>query len=140
MRTIIMCATKIDDTLGNTKTPYTLLLIDDQEIVAEALRKVLSAETDIEVHYCADSLQSIKMARQLKPSVILLDLIMPDVDGITILKYLRASPDISQIPIIVLSGKEDGESKAEALENGANDYLVKWPPVETLVARIRNYL
>ena len=65
---------------------------------------------------------------------------MPDADGMAILKYIRANPEISNIPIIVLSGKDDAASKAEALNNGANDYLIKWPTFGILLSKIRSIL
>jgi sigma-B regulation protein RsbU (phosphoserine phosphatase) len=69
--------------------------------------------------------------------VILQDLVMPDVDGLMLVKFFRANPATRQTPMIVLSSKEDPGVKAQAFALGANDYLVKLPDRVELVARVR---
>ncbi|MBZ0256767.1 response regulator, partial [bacterium] len=119
--------------------PISVLLVDDQAMVGEAVRRMLEDEPDIQFHYCADPTQAIPTAEQVSPSVILQDLVMPDIDGLTLLKYYRANPVTHEIPVIVLSTKEDPKVKAEAFGNGANDYLVKLPDKIELSARIRSH-
>ena len=75
--------------------------------------------------------------RALKPTVILQDLVMPGVDGMSLVRDYRDNPATKDIPIIVLSTKEDPVIKSEAFAAGANDYLVKLPDHIELVARIR---
>ena len=115
----------------------TVLLVDDQAIVAEAVRRMLAGEPDMEFHYCQDSTKAILTACEIGPTVILLDLIMPDIDGLTLTKLLRANEKTREIPLIVLSTKEEAATKAEAFALGANDYLVKLPDKIELIARIR---
>ena len=114
-----------------------VLLVDDQTIVAEALRLMLANQPDIELHVCQDAAAALPRARALKPTVILQDLVMPDVDGFTLVRFFRADPETSAIPIIVLSSKEDPRDKSRAFEVGANDYLVKIPDKIELIARVR---
>jgi two-component system, NtrC family, sensor kinase len=114
-----------------------VLLVDDQVIVSEVIRRSLASEPDIEFHYCSDPTQAISMAMALKPSVILQDLIMPEVDGLMLLRWFRMNPATAQVPMVVLSNKEDAMMKAEAFTHGANDYLIKLPDPIELVARIR---
>jgi len=114
-----------------------VLLVDDQAIVAEALRRMLADEPDIEYHYCSDPVQAINEAVSFKPTVILQDLVMPDVDGLMLLKFFRSNPQVSSVPIIVLSTKEEPKIKSEAFELGASDYLVKFPDKIEVIARIR---
>ncbi len=114
-----------------------VLLIDDQPIIAEAVRRFLIDEDDIEFHYCQDPAKAIKMAIDIKPTLILQDLVMPEVDGLILLRYFRANPKTRAVPIIVLSSKEEPKIKSEAFAMGANDYLVKLPDKIELVARIR---
>lgn len=114
-----------------------VMLVDDQPMVAEALRRILATETDMDFHYCNDPEQALKTAEQLKPSVILLDLVMPEINGLTVLHYMRANPLTRDVPVVVLSSKEDPAMKAEAFASGANDYLIKWPDRIELLARIR---
>ncbi len=114
-----------------------VLLIDDQPIVAEAVKRMLAEEKDISFYYCQDPSQAIEMARQIAPTLILQDLVMPAVDGLTLVRYFRILPEMSQVPLIVLSSKEDPKVKAEAFALGANDYMVKLPDRIELIARIR---
>jgi len=115
----------------------TVLLVDDQPIVAEAVRRMLAPESDIAFHYCQDPTQALAQAGAVGPTVILQDLVMPELDGLTLVKFFRANPTTREIPLIVLSTKEEPVVKAEAFAIGANDYLVKLPDRIELVARVR---
>jgi phosphoserine phosphatase RsbU/P len=114
-----------------------VLLVDDQAIVGEAIRRMLADQTDIDFHYCQNPFESIEMAARLEPTVILQDLVMPEVDGLTLVKFYRAHSSIKDTPLVVLSSTEDAKTKAEAFGLGANDYLVKLPDRLELIARIR---
>jgi len=114
-----------------------VFLVDDQPMIAEAVRRALVTEEDINFHYCADFMHAVSLAGEMKPTVILQDLVMPGIDGITLVKAFRADPVMKETPIIVLSTKEDARIKSAAFEAGANDYLVKLPDKIELTARIR---
>jgi phosphoserine phosphatase RsbU/P len=120
-----------------TDHPVTVLLIDDQAIVGEAVRRMLAAESDIRFHFCADPARAIPTANEVGPTVILQDLVMPDIDGLTLVKFFRANPGTREVPLIVLSSKEEPVVKAQAFAVGANDYLVKLPDKVELIARVR---
>lgn len=121
-----------------THSPTCLvMLVDDQPMVAEALRRTLLPEADMDLHYCSDPRQALKMAGEIKPSVILLDLVMPDIDGLAILRAMRGNVVTEIVPVVVLSSREDVAMKAEAFAQGANDYLIKWPDRVELLARLR---
>jgi DNA-binding response OmpR family regulator len=122
-----------------TDHSITVLLIDDQPIVAAAVRRMLANEADMRVHHCQDPAQALATAAALLPQVVLLDLIMPGIDGLTLLKSFREHLALSSLPIIVLSAKEDPKIKAEALDRGADDYMVKLPSQVELIARIRHH-
>lgn len=121
-----------------------VLLVDDQQMVAEGIRRMLADQKDIDFHYCADSMHAVEMAVAIKPTIILQDLIMPDLDGYELIRKYRSNEVTKNIPVIILSTKEDPHDKSLAFEHGANDYLVKLPDKIELVARIRahskNYL
>ena len=114
-----------------------VLLVDDQAMIGEAVRRGLSHEENIDFHFCADPHQAIAQAIRIKPTVILQDLVMPGLDGLTLVREYRNHPATANIPIIVLSTKEDPLIKSAAFAAGANDYLVKLPDNIELVARIR---
>lgn len=118
--------------------PISVLLIDDQSIIGEAVRRMLAPEQDIVFHYCSDPIQAFKVAKACHPTVILQDLVMPQMDGLLLVRFLRSRDALTyQIPLIVLSSKEEPMVKAQAFELGANDYLVKLPDRVELIARIR---
>lgn len=114
-----------------------VLLVDDQAMIGEAVRRALSEESDIDFHFCSDPHQALNVAQQIKPTVILQDLIMPGIDGLDLLGQYRSAPGLRDVPVIVLSTKEDPKIKSAAFTAGANDYLVKLPDVIELLARIR---
>ncbi|MBP0590074.1 diguanylate cyclase [Paraburkholderia sp. LEh10] len=114
-----------------------VLLVDDQAIVAEAVRRALASEDGIDMHYCASADEAIRAATHTRPTVILQDLVMPGIDGLTLVKAYRANAKLRDVPIIVLSTKEEPSIKSAAFAAGANDYLVKLPDRIELVARIR---
>ena len=114
-----------------------VLLVDDQALVAEAVRRCLANQADIDFHYCASPADAINVALQIRPTVILQDLIMPGMDGLQLVRRYRADPVLAEVPVIVLSTKEEAKVKSEAFEAGANDYLVKLPDRVELIARVR---
>jgi len=114
-----------------------VLLVDDQAMVCEAIRRALASEPDIDFHYCADAREALNVATQIRPTVILQDLVMPGIDGLTLVSQFRSNPATHEIPIIVLSTNENPTVKGQAFGLGANDYLVKLPDRIELIARIR---
>lgn len=116
-----------------------VLLIDDQAIVAEAVRRMLVDQPDIEFHYVTDPALALQVAQQLKPTVILQDLVMPQLDGFKLLTDFREHQATKEIPIVVLSSREDPQLKVQAFSGGASDYLVKLPDKLELVARIHHH-
>ncbi|NQE47691.1 GGDEF domain-containing response regulator [Herbaspirillum rubrisubalbicans] len=114
-----------------------VLLVDDQPMVGEAIRRALINEEHIDFHFCTRADEALAVAEKTRPTVILQDLVMPGVDGMTLVRQYRASPVLANVPIIVLSSRDDPEIKRDAFAGGANDYMVKLPDVIELVARLR---
>ncbi|CDG84522.1 diguanylate cyclase [Janthinobacterium agaricidamnosum] len=114
-----------------------VLLVDDQLIIAEAIRRMLSDQQDIEFHYVTDAAQARTTAISLQPTVILQDLVMPGIDGFGLIQQYRETEELNHTPVIVLSAKEDPKLKAHSFAVGANDYVVKLPDRLELLARIR---
>ena len=114
-----------------------VLLVDDQPMVGEAIRRALLNDSNIDFHYCARADEALRVAEKTKPTVILQDLVMPGVDGLTLVRQYRQNPTTCDIPIIVLSTREDAEVKRDAFATGVNDYMVKLPDTIELIARIR---
>jgi signal transduction histidine kinase len=114
-----------------------ILLIDDERLAAEFVKHLLLSETDISIVHEPESETCIEAACRVRPTVILVDLRMPTIDGLEVIRRLRAEPEWQQVPIMLLSSEESPEVKAQAFAAGANDYLVKWPDKRELIARLR---
>jgi signal transduction histidine kinase/HPt (histidine-containing phosphotransfer) domain-containing protein len=114
-----------------------VLLVDDQAMVAEGVRRMLATDPTIAFHYVSDPSQAIESAMKVGPTVILQDLVMPGVSGLDLLKEYRNNPLTRAVPVIVLSSKEEPAIKQMAFESGANDYMVKLPHRIELLARVR---
>lgn len=114
-----------------------VLLIDDQVIISEAVRRMLASEADITFYSCTNPAQALQIAIEIGPTVILQDLIMPNVDGLALVQEFRSHPATCNIPLIILSTKDEPRVKAEAFALGINDYLVKLPDKIELIARLR---
>jgi DNA-binding NarL/FixJ family response regulator len=121
------------------RRPIVVLLVDDQPFVGAAVGRLLATEQDIDLHYCRYPLNAIALANQIAPSIILQDLIMPDIDGLTLVRSFRTNRPTASTPVIVLSGNDDATTRARALEQGAVDYLVKLPGKDDLIACIRRH-
>ena len=114
-----------------------VLLVDDQLIIVEAIRRMLAGQVDVEFHYVTDSTYAEVRAEEIAPTVILQDLVMPDIDGFALIQHYRRNQKLRHVPVIVLSAKEDPKLKAHGFEVGANDYMVKLPDQLELLARLR---
>jgi sigma-B regulation protein RsbU (phosphoserine phosphatase) len=120
-----------------TEHKVAVLLIDDQPLIGEAVRRMIAGEPDVVFHFCKDAARALEVAATVGPTVILQDLVMPDIDGLTLVKMFRDNEATRETPLIVLSTKEEPTTKAEAFAIGANDYIVKLPDRLELLARIR---
>jgi phosphoserine phosphatase RsbU/P len=121
----------------NSAFPVKVLLVDDQAIIGETVRRMLAGEPGIEYRYCPDPALAIDVANEFQPTVILQDLVMPEIDGLQLVKFYRANAATRHTPLVVLSSKEEPVIKAKAFALGANDYLVKLPDQLEVLARVR---
>jgi two-component system chemotaxis family response regulator WspR len=116
-----------------------VLLVDDQALIGEAVRRALLLDADIVFRYCGNPADAVRVAEEFQPTVILQDLVMPGVDGLTLVRRYRENTATQGVPIVVLSTKEDPTVKSDAFALGANDYLIKLPDAIELVARVRHH-
>jgi two-component system KDP operon response regulator KdpE len=110
-----------------------VLVVDDEPQIVRALGINLRAR-DYEVLTAATGVQALDVAARHRPDVVILDLGLPDLDGVEVIRGLRGW---CSTPIIVLSGRSDSADKVEALDAGADDYLTKPFGVDELLARMR---
>jgi two-component system, OmpR family, KDP operon response regulator KdpE len=110
-----------------------VLVVDDEPQILRALRINLRVR-DYEVHVAATGTEALEVAGRYPPDLVILDLGLPDLDGVEVIQGLRGW---SKAPIVVLSGRADSVDKVEALDAGADDYITKPFGVEELLARMR---
>jgi DNA-binding response OmpR family regulator len=118
---------------------HAILLIDDQRFVGMALARLLDGEP-LELHCCERGAEAEATADRVRPALILQDLVMPDVDGLALVKAFRHRASTAHTPVIVLSGNDDEATRARALAAGAVDYLVKLPTRAVLMACLERHL
>jgi two-component system, OmpR family, response regulator len=116
--------------------PTTILLIEDDQAIAEPLIFGLQSE-NLNVLHASNGAQGLVLARSDKPDLVLLDVMLPDVDGFSICKLIRAE---STAPILMLTARGQEMDRVMGLELGADDYIVKPFSFRELVARIRSTL
>ncbi|MBD8044188.1 response regulator transcription factor [Arthrobacter sp. Sa2BUA2] len=110
-----------------------ILVVDDDEALAEMIGIVLRND-GFDPVFCADGAQALEIFRGSKPDLVLLDLMLPGMDGIEVCRQIRAESDL---PIVMLTAKSDTADVVRGLESGADDYVPKpFKPAE-LVARVR---
>jgi two-component system KDP operon response regulator KdpE len=113
--------------------PTRILVVDDEPQIRRFLRTSLTAQ-DYEVLEAETGQAALDSARRDKPELMILDLGLPDLDGIEVIQKIRES---SALPIIVLSSRDDEHIKVRALDLGADDYITKPFGMEELTARVR---
>jgi two-component system KDP operon response regulator KdpE len=110
-----------------------VLVVDDEPQILRALRINLRVR-DYDVHVASTGTEALEIAGRYPPDLVILDLGLPDLDGVEVIQGLRGW---TNAPIIVLSGRADSTDKVEALDAGADDYITKPFGVEELMARMR---
>jgi two-component system response regulator MprA len=114
-----------------------LLVVDDDTAVREALAVVLGLD-GFEVSTAADGREGIKAVRDVRPDAVILDVLMPGLDGLEVCRRMRATGD--HTPVLMLTARAEVRDRVTGLEAGADDYLVKPFAREELIARLRALL
>jgi two-component system alkaline phosphatase synthesis response regulator PhoP len=117
----------------------TILAVDDEEDVLELLRYNLQ-KNGYDVVTASSGEQALKKANSASPSLVLLDLMLPGIDGLEVCKQLKSNPKTEHIPVIMLTAKGEESDVVVGLEVGADDYITKPFSPKVLVARIRRIL
>ncbi|MFA5084850.1 MAG: response regulator [Candidatus Omnitrophota bacterium] len=102
-----------------------ILIIDDELGFCELVEKNLELVNDFAVAIATDSREGISLAKKIKPDLILLDIMMPHMDGFEVLKKLKDDTDTIEIPVIMLTAKGDDESRTRAMQLYDEEYITK---------------
>ena len=119
----------------NTK----ILVIDDEMHIVELLKFNLET-ANYEVDYSYDGFDGFIKAKEIKPDLILLDWMLPNISGVDVLRKIRSDKDLENTPVIMLTAKNMESDKVEGLEVGADDYITKPFGIKELLARITSVL
>jgi two-component system response regulator MtrA len=113
-----------------------ILVIDDEPEILRLLERILTGE-GFRVMLATDGVYGLSLLKEEEPDLVILDILMPGPDGFTVLNRIR---EISNVPVIMVTGKRDTDSVQRAIDQGADDYVRKpFRPAE-LVARVRSKL
>jgi two-component system, OmpR family, response regulator len=127
-----------DDRMTTTKAdPVRVLVVDDEATLAELLSMALRYE-GWQVRTAADGTSAVRLARQFKPDAVVLDVMLPDVDGLEVMRRLRGH--VPDVPVLFLTARDAVEDRVAGLTAGGDDYVTKPFSLEELVARLRALL
>jgi|Deesub1362A_J573_1020465.scaffolds.fasta_scaffold02346_2 CheY-like chemotaxis protein len=116
-----------------------ILLVDDEDAYAQAMRDVLDSY-GLEVRAASNAVEALAILGDWTPDAILLDIMMPEVDGVMLMRLLRTAPDWPGVPIIVVSAKATPEERKEIIASGADAFLAKPFTAQELRAVIRRFV
>jgi CheY-like chemotaxis protein len=116
-----------------------VLVVDDDELQCKVIETVLKEE-NYRLVFAASGLEALSLLRQLRPDVVLMDVRMPDMDGITATQRLKALPQFAQLPVIMITGHSEKAVVVDSLRAGATGFLVKPFGRDTLITKLREAL
>jgi len=116
-----------------------ILLVDDEPDIVETVAFMLQTR-NYSVSIASGGLEGIEKAKTEDPDLILLDVMMPDMDGLDVCKKLKADVSTKDIPVVMLIGKDENEAVLKAHSAGADDYVVKPFSLPTLLGKLRKFL
>jgi putative two-component system response regulator len=114
-----------------------ILIVDDETIARITIEALLSAEK-YDLHFAQTGAEGILLAAQVLPDVILLDVMMPGMNGFEACKQIRLMPSLAEVPIILVTALDDRESRIAGLKAGADDFITKPYDIHELLIRIQN--
>lgn len=118
---------------------WSVLIVDDEPLTQDLLRLMLEP-AGFRVTGAAHGLEALQKVQEEKPDIMILDVMMPHMDGITVCKKIRSNPETADLPVVMLSGKTHLNAVEEGLQAGANRYLAKPTPRTELIQTLRDVL
>jgi len=117
-----------------------ILIVDDEPDILEFLKYNLDKEEEFEVFIASDGEQGIKVAEEVRPTLIILDIMMPKMDGVEVCRHLRAKPEFEHTIITFLTARDEDYSQIAALDVGGDDYITKPIRPRVFLSRIKALL
>jgi len=117
-----------------------ILIVEDEEILAKVLEEKFE-NSGFKVAIASDGESVLSTAKKFNPDIMLLDIILPKLDGIEVLTRLKEDEDLKNIPVIMLSNLNDDEKIKQALSLGAVDYMTKIQhPINEVIEKVNRYI
>lgn len=127
-------------TPAKQERPGSIMIVDDEPANVAVVKKLLERAGYSEFNSTIDPSVAFELTQTTKPDVVILDVVMPNLDGVEVLQQLQSDRSTSHIPVLILTADDDREVKLKCLELGATDFLVKPVDPMELVPRVRNAL
>lgn len=121
------------------KKPTKILVVDDEQDILELIRHALNKE-GFEVFVCANGQQAVEKTKKINPDLILMDVMMPIMDGMEACRQIKDAPETSNIPVIFLTARSEEFAELAGFEAGADDYISKPIRARVLISRIKAIL
>jgi len=119
---------------------YSILVVEDYKVTRMMIKKMLEKGTDWKILEAQDGQKALNLLEELTPDLIILDLMMPNMNGFEFLKKIKSMDRINKIPILILTGLKSVEEEIKELKNGADDYLTKPIKMDILISRCKKLL
>jgi signal transduction histidine kinase/DNA-binding LytR/AlgR family response regulator len=129
----------LSETISNNIKSHTVLVVDDESLNLQIVCSQLMQQ-NIQIMNASSGLEALERVKSQKPDLVLLDIMMPEMDGFEVCKKLRETYSLSELPIIFLTAKNQIEDTLKGFQAGGNDYLTKPFSREELLARVKNQL
>jgi CheY-like chemotaxis protein len=117
----------------------TILIVDDDTFQHKLVGRILK-DCNYQLLFAVDGVEVLNIVRKTRPDLVLMDVMMPDMDGIETTRHLKANPQFAKIPVIMITGKSEGQVVIDSLKAGAIDFVVKPFDGATLIAKIARAL
>ncbi len=122
-----------------TNKNYTLLVVDD-ELEALEMVRIMLRNTPFTIVTASNGEEALAKAQSRDFDIVLLDIMMPDISGVTVCGHLRANPRLSKVPIVMLTALDDYATRRKAMQAGATDLITKPVTREELLAKLNGVL
>lgn len=117
----------------------TILIVDDNPVGLQHLAMIL-VSPDCELVLASSGHEALKKVQETRPDLVLLDVLMPGMDGFEVCRHLRSNPEVAEVPILIVTALDDRESRLQGLNAGADDFITKPIDADELEARVRTIL
>lgn len=116
-----------------------ILVVDDDDFQHKLIRKLLEKK-DYHLIFASNGNEALNMMRKAQPDLILMDVMMPDMDGLETMRIIKSEPKLAKVPVIMITGKSDGQVVGDSMKVGATDFVVKPFDKATLIAKVNRAL